>query len=148
MMIKRTIGFLKYNKDKGMTVKAYVYAAYYRMCILFFNRRHKEKLEEMLGERNAETSYDMTKEELQIAKKVSRHVNRVAEHTPWESKCMVRAMTAQRLLKEYNIETTLYLGVGTDVNGGMRAHAWLRYGEYCVTGGGDTGCAIVAKFKK
>ena len=147
-MIKRVINFLIHNKEKGMTVKAYIYAAYYRLCILFFNKRHKSKLESMLGERNQESSYETKKEELRIAKKVSRHVNRVAEHTPWESKCMVRAMTAQRLLKEHNIETTLYLGVGTDENGGMRAHAWLRYGGYCVTGGGDTGCATVAKFKK
>lgn len=147
-MIKRLMNFLKHNKDKKMTVKAYVYAAYYRMCILFFNKRHKEKLENMLGERNAESSYEMKQEELQIAKKVSRHVNRVAGHTPWESKCMVRAMTAQRLLKERNIETTLYLGVGTNEDGSMRAHAWLRYGEYCVTGEGASGCAVVARFKK
>ncbi len=147
-LVKRLLDFIKYNGEKGMTIKAYVYAAYFRMCVLVLNKKDNEKLERMLGERGQESSYEETKENYRIAKLVSRHVNRIAEHTPWESKCMVRAMTAQKLLNEKGIETTIYLGVGTNEQGGMRAHAWLRCGTYCVTGGGDTECAIVAKFKK
>lgn len=147
-MLRSVIDFIRYNGEKGMTIKAYLYAAYFRVCILFFNKRHKEKLESMLGEKNQESSFEITKEELKVAKLVSRHVNRIAGHTPWESKCMVRAMTAQKLLAEHHIETTLYLGVGKNEAGGMRAHAWLRYGTYCVTGEGNMGCAVVAKFKR
>ena len=147
-MIRSVIDFIRYNGEKGMTIKAYIYAAYFRVCILIYNQHNREKLEAMLGERNQESSLEMKKEELRIAKLVSRHVNRIAGHTPWESKCMVRAMTAQKLLAEKHIETTLYLGVGKNETGGMRAHAWLRYGSYCVTGEGDSGCAVVAKFKK
>lgn len=142
------MNFIKYNGEKKMTIKSYLYAAYFRMCILVLNKRDNERLERMLGERGQESPYEVSKENYQFAKKVSRYVNRVAGHTPWESKCMVRAMTAQKLLSEKGIETTIYLGVGTNEQGGMRAHAWLRCGNYCVTGGGDTECAVVAKFKK
>lgn len=144
-MIKSIIGFFKYNTEKGMTIKSYIYAAFFRFCILVLK---KQKLEKMLGERNQESSYEETEEHYKIAKMVARHVNRIAGNTPWESKCLVRAMTAQKLLAEKKIQTTLYLGVGTDEKGGMRAHAWLRCGKFCVTGEGDTGCSVVAKFLK
>lgn len=147
-MLRSVVDFIRYNGEKGMTIKAYIYAAYFRTCILICNKYKKGKLEDMLGERNQESSLEMTPESLRIAKLVSRHVNRIAGHTPWESKCMVRAMTAQKLLAEKNIETTLYLGVGKNQDGSMRAHAWLRYGRYCVTGEGSGECTVVAKFKK
>lgn len=147
-VIKRLRDFIKYNDEKSMTIKTYLYAAYFRMCILILNKKDNEKLESMLGERGEESSLQETNETYRVARKISKHVNRIAEHTPWESKCMVRAMTAQKLLSEKGIVSTIYLGVGTTEDGGMRAHAWLRCGEYCVTGGGDTECAVVAKFKK
>lgn len=144
-MIKGIIGFIKYNKEKEMTIKAYIYAAFFRMCILALK---KQKLEKMLGERGQETPLEETEENYKVARMVARHVNRIANHTLWESKCLVRAMTAQKLLKEKNIHTTLYLGVGKNEEGGMRAHAWLRCGKYYVTGEGECGCAMVAKFKR
>ena len=147
-MLRSVVDFIRYNGEKGMTIKAYIYAAYFRTCILIYNKHKRGKLEDMLGERNQESSYGVNPKELRTAKLVSRHVNRIAEHTPWESKCMVRAMTAQKLLSEKNIETTLYLGVGKNQDGSMRAHAWLRYGTYCITGGGSGECVVVAKFKK
>lgn len=147
-MLKRVVNFIRYNKEKRLTVKAYLYAAYFRICILIDNRHKKKKLEGMLGERGKESSYEMNPEELHMAKVVAAHVNRIATHTPWESKCMVRAMTAQKLLEEMKIETTLYLGVGKNRDGSMRAHAWLRYGKYCVTGEGSGECRVVAAFKK
>ena len=147
-MIKHLWNFVKYNNEKNITIKAYVYAAYYRICILIWKDKQGEKLEKILGERGEESSYTESYETYRIAKNISRHVNRIAKHTPWESKCMVRALTAQKLLEERGIETTLYLGVGTKEDGTMRAHAWLRCGEYCVTGEGNAECAVVAKYKK
>lgn len=147
-LVRRLWDFIKYNGEKKMTIKAYFYAAYFRLCILILNRRNGGRLEKMLGQRGEESPYEETREHYYAAKQVSRHVNRIAEHTPWESKCMVRAMTAQKLLNEKGIETTIYLGVGINEQGGMRAHAWLRCGAYCVTGDGDAQCIMVAKFKK
>lgn len=140
--------FIRYNKEKEITIKAYIYGAYFRNRIIVFQKSNKRTLEKMLGKPGKESSYTINREELQMAKLVSRHVNRIAEHTPWQSRCMVRAMTAQKLLEEKKIETTLYLGVGKNQDGSMRAHAWLRCGRYCVTGEGNGECVVVAKFKK
>lgn len=78
--------------------------------------------------------------------KVAYAVNRVCNRTRWESKCLVRALTAQRLLRKKKIPSTLYLGCGLDDEGNMIAHAWLRCGRIYVTGGNGDGYAVVDKF--
>lgn len=63
-----------------------------------------------------------------------RHLSLLAcKYTPWESKCLVRALVVSWILKYYNIPTTLYLGVAKDKT--LLAHAWLRCGPYIITGG-------------
>ena len=52
-----------------------------------------------------------------------------------------------KYIKEKEISTTLYLGVKKDSDNNMLAHAWLRCGDYYVTGGANKeGYAVVAKF--
>ena len=139
----RIWNYLRYNNEKWMTLKIYVYTWFYRMCILLLP---KTTLEKMLGERGAESTVEEPVETLRYAKRVGIHINRITEHTPWESKCLVRAMTARKLLKQKGIHSTLYLGVGKD-DGKMVAHAWIRCGHLYVTGGNGNGYAMVAKFR-
>lgn len=100
----------------------------------------------MMGERGVESELTEDMDNMKIAKRVGIHVNRITQHTMWESKCLVRAMTARKLLKQKGIHSTLYLGVGKE-DGKMVAHAWLRCGQLYVTGGNGDGYAMVAKFK-
>ena len=79
------------------------------------------------------------------AKKVGYCVNQICEKTSWESKCLVRALTAQTLLKKKGIHTTMYLGCKME-DGKMVAHAWIRCGKMYVTGGNGDGYAVVDKF--
>ena len=72
-------------------------------------------------------------------------MNRICNKTAWESKCLVRALTAQKLLKQKGIGSTLYLGCGY-AEDKMVAHAWLRCGELYVTGGDGAGYAVGDKF--
>jgi len=130
-----------------LTVKIVFYAAVARFRVFFFpgNRLHR-----YLGEKGVETGTGIPEtEQLKKIALVSRRVTRVAERVPWESKCLVQAMVAQRLLRGFCIESTLYLGVGRnkDDNDKMVAHAWLRSGPYYVVGGSGEGYAAVAKFK-
>ena len=76
---------------------------------------------------------------------MSRIVDRICSKAPWESKCLVRALTAQKILKKKGIHSTMYLGCGLN-DGKMVAHAWLRCGEMYVTGGNGSEYAIVDKF--
>ena len=66
---------------------------------------------------------------------VSKAVRWMARHTPWESKCMVMAIAAKRMLERRGIPCTLYFGTGRDETGRLAAHAWLRSGPFVVTGG-------------
>ena len=127
-----------------MTIKSWAYAAFYRFQIAFFSRN---RLEKNWGELGAETCDKIKPWQVKYAYWVAKNVNRVCEHTPWESKCLVRALTARKLLNEKGIPSTLYLGVGKDENGAMVAHAWIRTGSYYVTGGDGKDYATVATFK-
>lgn len=139
----RIINYLRYNNEKWMTIKIYIYTWFYRMCILLIP---KPKFEKMIGERGVESEQEESYENMKTAKRVGIHVYRVTGHTLWESKCLVQAMTARKLLKEKGIHSTLYLGVGKE-NDKMIAHAWLRCGRLYVTGGNGEGYAMVAKFR-
>jgi len=59
----------------------------------------------------------------------------VSPCTPWESKCLVQAITAKILLRFNGLPSTLYLGVARDDRQQLLAHAWLRCGQTVVTGG-------------
>lgn len=136
-------GFFKNNPNKRMTIKVWLYAAKYRFLIKY---KSKSRLEKTWGEQDKETSDVIRPWQYRYAALVSKHVNRVAENTPWESKCLVRALTARKLLQEKEIPCTLYLGVGRDEEKKMVAHAWLRAGKMYVTGGDGSEYATVAKF--
>lgn len=58
----------------------------------------------------------------------------MSKYTLWESKCLVRAVAAMKMLERRRIESTLYLGTAKDEHGNMIAHAWLRSGSFYVTG--------------
>lgn len=104
-----------------------------------------KNLKDKLGETGKETPYSEEVSNYNIARKVSWVVTTISKYTPWESKCLVQAMTAQKLLRRYNIKSTLYLGVRKSGNE-LKAHAWLRCGEYFVTGGDGSRYKEVAKF--
>lgn len=137
------VAFLKENHNKKITVQTWFYAGIYRFCIRFVAMK---KLQKYFGVEGEESAEDVKPEDYKFARLVAWHVSRVANKTPWESKCLVRALTAQKLLKQKGISSTLYLGVGKD-NSKMIAHAWLRTGKLYVTGGNGTGYATVAKYR-
>ena len=137
------VAFLTVNKHKGITVLVWLYTGWYRFLIRFIPMRYLRKHFGIEGEESSEVA---TLEQLRYAKMISGYVNQSTKYTPWESKCLVRALTAQRLLKRRKIDSTLYLGVGKD-NDKMIAHAWLRCGGISVTGGDGSGYAIVARYK-
>lgn len=140
--MKRIYRFLRYNHQKRFTIYIYLLTAYYRFMIL---TQAPKRYEARIGERGKESPEEDTDENMRRAYIVGKRVCRIAEHTPWESKCLVRALTARRILAREGIETTLYLGVGKEEDK-VVAHAWLRCGKCYVTGGDGTGYAMVAKF--
>ncbi|MFV0341436.1 MAG: lasso peptide biosynthesis B2 protein [Anaerocolumna sp.] len=143
-MLTKVYKFLRYNRYKKMVLVSVVLSAYYRSIILLLP---KTVLHKQMGNRGEESSLELPIEYYRLVARVSRVVNRICDQTPWESKCLVRAMTAQRILSWKKISSTLYLGVGKEEEK-MIAHAWLRCGEYFVTGGNGSQYGMVAKFRK
>lgn len=143
-MIKRLFRFIKYNRHKRLSVIAFFLSAIYRIEILTIKPK---RLKKFWGEEGKESSSKEKKDNYRYAVKIAYVVDRICTKTTWESKCLVRALTAQHLLYKKGIHTTLYLGCGLDKEK-MVAHAWLRCGEMYVTGGNGEGYAIVSKFYK
>lgn len=136
------LGFLVRNPWKKETILTYYYSAKFRLQLLLLPT---ERLYKNWGTRDLESAWAEPVETYRQAAAVSRIVNRVCDRTPWQSKCLVRALTAQRLLYRRGISTTLYMGCGVE-EGKMVAHAWLRCGKIYVTGGDGSGYTTVARF--
>jgi hypothetical protein len=70
------------------------------------------------------------------AVRIGLAVRGAASRTPWQSTCLMQALTAASLLRFSHIEATLYLGVAKEGRAadGLIAHAWLRCGSVTLTG--------------
>ena len=143
-IFKRIYRFIRYNTEKKLSLLCWYYSAKYRIQMLYTK---PNKLPRKWGIEGEESPEKDTPENYAYAGRISWCVNQVCSKTSWESKCLVRALTAQTLLRKKGIKTTLYLGCRLD-EGKMVAHAWLRCGEKYVTGGNGVknGYAMVDKF--
>ncbi|HWR39185.1 MAG TPA: lasso peptide biosynthesis B2 protein [Patescibacteria group bacterium] len=101
----------------------------------------------LLGQHMKESPTGETENNLRQAQVVGRMIERVCRLTPWESKCLVQAITGKVILSFQGIGTTLYLGVCKETQNRLAAHAWLRCGEMTVTGGaGSEYFTVVSTF--
>lgn len=145
IILRKVKTFIKIDsKTKFDFLYAYFYTGIFRMYILFvpFN-----KLRKKMGTSKVESEKVIDNSSYREAQHISWIIANVIRFTPWESKCLVQSLTAQKMLRRKRISSTLYLGVKKDENGKMIAHSWIRSGEYCVTGGSEMkGFAVVAKF--
>jgi len=146
-VLKLIYHFLFRTKRRRLTVKAVLLVAIARLRIVLYPG---PKLYRYFGENGGETDCVEIREEERCRDMfyVSDKVARVASRVPWECKCLVQAMVAQRLLRDYGLSSTLYLGVGRDRGDGnqMVAHAWVRCGTCYVCGGNGEGYGVVATF--
>ena len=141
-VFKRLQYFLKYNHHKCLTIQALYYCGVYRLCILLIPMK---KLERFFGKAGLETDFKEDIMQSSYVRNVAQVVNRVSSKTPWESKCLLRALTIRRILSRHKIPTTLYLGVMKQEEE-LRAHAWIRCGSFYLSGGDGEGYAKVATY--
>lgn len=133
LLIRKFKSFIRINwRDRILFFRAFFLSGIARIAILVIPFRVIKKF---LGVLKKESSYDINIEEFRRVKKIAWAVNQASIYTPWESKCLVKAVTAQRMLKRYNIYSTIYFGINKDEKNNIQAHAWLRCGSVFVTGG-------------
>lgn len=145
LLIRKICKFLKLpSRDKILLIEAFFLTGIIRFAILFipFNR-----LAKLAGKYKEESSEYLRDVDRFTTKRIGWVVNIISRNTPWESKCLVKALTAQILLKQRKISSTLYLGVAKDKENKLIAHAWLRSGVDIITGGDEKSLFTeVAKF--
>lgn len=78
----------------------------------------------------------LNEQEMQTAKRIGQAIMRASAYTPWESACLVQALTAQKMLQKRGIPGVFYLGVMKDEESKekMKAHAWSQCGDTIITG--------------
>ena len=114
-----------------MFIEAFILSGVYRFMVLYLPFKYVKK---RLGVPKKESAKEESVEVYRLAKEIRGGVLLVCKYTPWESKCLIRAMLVQHFLKRKKIATTIYLGVNKDDLNNMKAHAWIRCGEMIVTG--------------
>lgn len=133
--------------EKKVFLEAYLTLGLMRAAILTISF---ERLTRSLKhQQNQNGIIPLNCEEIEVARIIGRGINRAANHTPWESACLVQSLTAQRMLQKRDIPGVFYLGVGKDETGKerMKAHAWSQCGEMIITGGkGHQAFAVVSVF--
>lgn len=143
-IFSRVNHFIRYNHSKCLSIDALFLSGWYRLSILCLPMRITEK---KFGIRGMESDEEISEEQHDYAKRIASIANRICNQTKWQSKCLVRALVAQKLLTRKHIPTTLYLGVKKE-DGKLIAHAWLRAGRLYCTGGDGNDYTMVAKFCK
>ena len=116
-------------KQKLLIPQVFVLMAYYK------NRVHKHPFSELapkIGQLGYETP-------IQASPRNARLVHELMEamfrRIGWKDSCLIRALTAKKLLNRMGERCTLYMGVRKRKGEGLSAHAWLRCGKLTVTGG-------------
>jgi len=119
--------------NRALIVKAFFYCAWVRFLMLFVKYSRYEK---SLGERGKKVEYAVSEQEFAVVRKIQAAVEGVSKHTLWESKCMVQAVSTKWLLQKHNIPSTIYFGIMKDLENQseLKAHAWLKIGDWVVTG--------------
>jgi len=83
-----------------------------------------------------ETAESIQPADLHLARMIGWAVRSGANYTPWESVCLPQAVAAKWMIKRRGISGTLYLGVMKDETkpDKLAAHAWVRCGQFILTG--------------
>lgn len=145
LLLHKIQSFFKLDyPTKNLIIEAYVLLAWSR-----YRKSKKFSIVSLsLGQRMQETSFRINEREMNIVKQVSYVIHLASRYTFWESECLVKAMAGMKMLERRGIESTLYLGMAKDATG-LRAHAWLRSGNFYVSGSdGMENFTVVEKFAK
>ena len=79
-------------------------------------------------------SHPLSEAETETALVVARAVRRVSRNAPIELLCLPQALSARWMLARRGIATELYIGTRRDGGEQHRFHAWLKAGDFWVTG--------------
>ena len=128
-------------KQKLMIPRGLVLMAYYKHLV---HHRPFSELAPKIGTLGFETSVETTSREVRAVHELMESMFR---RIKWKDSCLIRALTAKRILNSMGQKCTMYMGVRKIEGQGMTAHAWLRCGKCIITGADSmTGYTVTAIF--
>lgn len=131
-------------QKRSLWIEAWLWLGLARFLVLTVPFKH---IAPHLGVHRTESSATLSPETAIVARRVSWAIRSAARLTPWKSNCLAQAITAKRMLQRRGIGSTLYLGVNKNEQGGLAAHAWVRCGQFWLTGGqGHQHYTVVSTF--
>ena len=116
-------------KQKLMIPQVFVLMAYYYYWV---HKRPFSELAPKIGQLGFETPIETSPRNARLVHELMEAMFR---HIGWKDSCLIRALTAKKLLNRMGERCTLYMGVRKREGEGLSAHAWLRCGRLIVTGG-------------
>ncbi|PYE52597.1 lasso peptide biosynthesis B2 protein [Paenibacillus barcinonensis] len=131
-MFRRIKAFFKLSGSMRRLVwEAYVLLAWARIQ----KSKPFAKVAPGLGAPMVETPMNgLSRDQIAVIRSISKAIMLAAKYTFWESRCLVMAVAAMKMLERRHIESTLYMGTARNEEGQLTAHAWLRSGKLIVTG--------------
>jgi hypothetical protein len=130
--------FKKFSKlsseEKKLFLEAYATLGLMRTAILTFSFKRLTRSLDHFSKREEITVLNDT--EMDIALKSGQAITRAAAYTPWQSTCLVQALSAQKMLQKRGIPGVFYLGATKDHESKekIKAHAWTQCGHSIITG--------------
>lgn len=131
--LKRLIKFLRLpGVERCLVLEALLRLGLARLAV---RTRPFSQVVAGLGVRGQETPVEALPPAQQVvARQVGWALRRVARLTPWDSNCLAQAIAARHMLHRRGLPVTVYLGAALDETHNLLAHAWVRSGQYFVTG--------------
>lgn len=115
-------------KQKLLIPQIFFLMEYYRFRV---HRRPFAELAPEIGTLGFETPVESSPRYAWVVHELMQAMFR---RVKWKNSCLIRALTAKKLLNKAGERCTLYMGVAKSPEGAMIAHAWLRCGKLIVTG--------------
>ena len=123
---KTLIGF-----EKPMVIlEAYFFMIISKLALSFLSF---SRIANMMGEVMGESSKECNNEKKEL-KIISDAIKISDRNIPMKTECYVQALTARLMINRRNQESTIYIGVMKNQDGETKGHAWLRSGQFIVTG--------------
>lgn len=119
------------SKDWGLFIKAIFWTGIARVLILLVPLK---RFSFLLGTHMKVTPETAASENMVLLRAVGIAITRASRFVPWRCKCYEQAIAAKIILRGYRLQTTLYYGVAKDQDKKLIAHAWVRSGDFIVTG--------------
>ena len=115
--------------ERKLFFEAWIISFYTRLMLIFFPFK---KYSQRLGERG-KVAENNIKIDSQIIVEIAIAIKRAVKYSLWRNKCLEQAITAKKILKKRNINSTIFFGVRKPEDK-LEAHAWLKVDDTFVVG--------------